>query len=101
MDVVLAVVVLMMQPLALGALIAPPIVIAVRRRRVLLASLLQLGAVGSLFAWLVAWNADFDRADATGGAGNAFSGIGWLVVGLLLAAAALTVTRAPARAGYI
>jgi hypothetical protein len=92
----LALVVLLMQPLALAALVATPIVIAVRRRRVLPAVLLYVVAVGSLFAWIVAWNADFDRADSTGGAGNAFAGVGWLVAALLLAGGAIAVTRRPA-----
>ena len=98
MSVILAVVVLLMQPAAVGALLAPPVVIAVRRRRVVPGMLLYLGAVGSLFGWLAAWNADFDHADATGAGGNAFAVIGWFLAAMLLAGAAIAVTRTPPRA---
>ena len=97
MVVILAVFVLLMQPLALAALVAPPILIAVRRRRVVPGVLLYVLAVGSLVAWLAVGNADLDRADATGAAGNAFAGVGWFLAAMVTAGAAIAVTHKPAR----
>ena len=86
---------MLMQPLALGVVLAPPIALAICRRRVVP---LYLVALGLLVAWLAAWNANFDWADRTGGQGNIFAGVGWLLgaVAAAVGATALTIGRRPA-----
>jgi hypothetical protein len=99
-DVVLGVLVICMQPLALVAVVLPPVAMAVGRRRLLLAGLLYLATLGMLAAWFAALNADMDWADRTGGAGSAFAGAGWFLAAMAAAAATVPVTsrRAARRA---
>jgi hypothetical protein len=95
---VLFVLAMLMQPLALGVVLTPPIAVAICRRRVVPAALLYLVALGLLVAWLAAWNANFDWADRTGGQGTIFAGVGWFLgaVAAAVGATALTIGRRPA-----
>ena len=86
---------MLMQPLALGVVLTPPIAVAVCRRRVVPSLLLYLAALGLLVGWFIAWNADFEWADRTGGQGNIFAGVGWFLgaVAAAVGATALTIRR--------
>ncbi len=83
MDVVLALLVIAMGPLALCAVVVPLVVLVTCRRRVLPAALSYLATLAMVVAWVVTVNADMDWADGTGGGGSAFAGIGWFLGAML------------------
>jgi hypothetical protein len=97
-ELVLGVLAILMQPLALGVVLTPPIAVAICRRRVVSSMLLYLAALGLLVGWFTAWNANFEWADRTGGQGNIFAGVGWFLgaVAAAVGATALTIGRRPA-----
>jgi hypothetical protein len=92
---VLFVLAMLMQPLALGVVLTPPIALTTCRRRIIPTVLLYLVALGLLVAWFSAWNANLDWADRTGGQGNIFAGAGWFLgaVAAAVGATALTIGR--------
>ena len=73
----------------------PPVVMGVRRRWSLLGAALWLAGVALAVAWVAAWLADMDRADATGESGNILSGIGWLLAALGAATASVVLAARP------
>lgn len=78
-------------PLAIA--VVPPVVMGAWRRWSPAGLVLWLLALGMLAAWMAAGSADIDRADATGGTGSIWAGVGWL----LGAAAAATASAATVR----
>jgi hypothetical protein len=74
----------------------PPVVLLLdgRRPRAVLGALLVADLV-CFVAWFLAWDADMDHADATGGAGSILAGWGWIVGGCVAAVAAMVVGRRP------
>lgn len=98
MDLVLGLAVLLMPWLALAVVVTPPVVMAAGHRWPV--SSLALWLAGSLLSvgWLVASVVEMDRVDATGGTGNAFSTVAWLVAAVAAAGAAIWSAR-PRRSG--
>jgi hypothetical protein len=96
-EIVLALAVLMLPPIALAAAITAPVALAICRRRVVPALVLWVLTVVQIVVWFVTANAHMDWADATGGQGNAFVGfgpiLGSLVTGVLATAVAVTPGR--------
>ena len=66
-------------------MVAPPVVMGALRRWSLSGVALWLAGIALVIAWGVAVLADMDRADATGGRGSIFHGIGWLVAAVAAA----------------
>jgi hypothetical protein len=90
--------VLSMQPLALAAVVLPPVAMVVRPRRLVPAGLSYLAGLALLAAWFSAVNADIDWADRTGGAGNALAGAGWFFGAMAAATGAVLLGRRTAPA---
>ena len=96
MSVLLALVVLALPLGALAAVVLPPVMMLAQRRLPPVGLAAWVGALASSVAWQRAWSADFDRADATGAAGNGLAGTGWVV--LAIAAGAVSVAAVHRRA---
>ena len=86
-------IVLVMPVAALLVVVGPPSAMWHRHRWP--ASSVALWLLGSLLVagWTTASNSEMDRVDATGGSGNAFTTVGWLVAALASAAAAWLIAR--------
>ena len=97
MELLLFVLAVLMQPLALGVVLTPPVAVAICRRRVIPSMLLHLAALGLLVGWFTAWNGNLEWADRTGGQGDIFAGAGWFLCAVAAAAGAtaLTIRRRP------
>lgn len=88
---------LLVVALPIGVAVVPPVVMAARRRWSPAGVALWLLALGLLAAWMAAGSADIDRADATGGTGSIWVGLGWLAGAAAAAAGSVTTVRRDTR----
>ena len=80
MDVPLGIVAMLVPTAAIAAVVLPPVLLAVGRRRLLLCSALYAGALACVCLWVVAAIAHMEWADRTGGQGSILAGAEWLVL---------------------
>ena len=73
--------------------LAPVAVMADLRRWRPLPLLLWSAGTALAVVWVLALDADTERADATGGRGSILAGVGWLVTALAAAALSVAATR--------
>jgi hypothetical protein len=92
LDAVLGLIVLAMPLLALGSLAAPVITMLSCRTWPAPALVLAVAPFPLVVLWWRAGAAAFDRADATGAAGNAYAGSWFLFAALAAATAAVVLT---------
>jgi hypothetical protein len=90
-DVVLGLTALLLPWVALAATVAPLVVMAARSRWSVAGVALWLAAAALAVGWGVASIVEMDRVDATGGTGNAFSEVGWLVCAVAAATASIVL----------
>ncbi|TFV52965.1 hypothetical protein [Blastococcus sp. TF02A-35] len=92
MDVLLGLVAVLVPASAIAVVLLPPVVLAVGRRRPLLAAASYVAALTFVAAWVVAAVDHMEWADRTGGQGSAFAGSGWLVPALAAAAGSVVAS---------
>jgi hypothetical protein len=96
--VLLVLVMLLVLALPVAVAIAPAILMVSLRRAPASALLLYLASLALVAAFVVAGNENLEWADRTGGAGNIFAGIQWLIAATLTATASSWWTLRPRRA---
>jgi hypothetical protein len=96
-EIVLAVVVLLVPPLALTSALTAPVALAICRRHVVPTLVLWLVTLAQIVVWFVTANAHMDWADATGGQGDAFVGFGPILGALVTGVLATAMAVAPPR----
>ena len=90
-DGALLVVIVLVQGLPVLVVVGPPVVMGALHRWSLSGVALWLAGIALVIAWGAALLADMDRADATGGSGSIFHGIGWLVAAVAAAGACVVL----------
>jgi hypothetical protein len=79
--------------LPLAVAVVPPVAMASMHRWPPSAVALWVLGLGLLAAWTVAGATDIDRADATGGTGSLWAGLGWLIGSAVAAAGSVATVR--------
>ncbi|MCA0144528.1 hypothetical protein [Blastococcus sp. LR1] len=98
MDVLIGIVAMLVPASAIAAVLLPPVLLAVGRRRPLLAAGAYLAALAFVAAWVIAANDHMEWADRTGGQGSVVAGGSWLVLALAAATCSVVASlhRSPA-----